>query len=128
MELSGVAGTPITKNYSLFKGIEINNSLSHEKIYFDSNSTKKGFVDSNNHLYLKRGLWFIIGCNQPDTTTLRLEFADYYTLFDKKFSSNQEVCAGDIYYQLKDERVTVSKTSQYGSIYLVPITINRKYF
>ncbi len=123
MELLGTPGSSVSNDYVVFKGTDISDSLSDKNISLNLSLLRKS--DSHKSLYLKKGLWFIVGCSLKDSTVLRLELTDYYTLFDKKVKPNQIICAGNTYYQSNDGNIAISKTSQLDSIYLVPMTIGR---
>lgn len=120
----GVTGNPLTDQYSLYKGIKIDQILKSNKISLNMKHLVKKEPDQNNRFFIRSGLWFVIACRQPKSTHLSLDFTDYYALFDINLDSSQDNCAGDLYYQSKDENITISKTSDFKSLYLVPLRIN----
>lgn len=123
MELSGTPGTFLTDKYSLLKGTDISRGMAQVKLILDTKQLQKGALDKQGRLKITPGLWFVIGCRDERSPKLSLEFSDHYRLIDSYLGSKQALCAGQLYYQPRYEKLIISDTSQFSSLYLIPLGI-----
>lgn len=120
---AGVKEEALTAHYTLFDYKDLLMKLSNRKIQIN----KEGMLSlkiEGKKLRLKNGLWYIAACNFGTPFVLKLEFEDYYSLFNKKVDGVNESCIGRIFYLLKDEDISLTNTSTVEDIFAFPVEIN----
>ncbi len=120
----GVPGEALSDKYSLFSGVDIAKSLSNKSVVLEPRKSEKLFLGITSQFYLNKGLWLVVACGEPGVDGLKLEFKNQSTLIDQKVTSDESLCAGQLYYQPKGGELEVSESSKYKSLYLSPVSIS----
>lgn len=119
-----VKNTALTPHYTLFDRADILSKLTTFSIKIENKPEKINIQDHK--FYLTQNLWFISYCNEaPEQTSsaqyVKLEFEDYYLLFDKTIDKKN--CVGKIFYMPKNGEIETSSNSTVEWVYLSPIEI-----
>ncbi len=112
----------LTSQFSLWEANSLTNQTQKYQISIDNSDYQKITLQEH-HFDLSTGLWFLASCG-PDNTRLRLEFADYYTLYDYNVRAVTG-CVGQLFY-LPPTAHTPLETSQESlvdTIYAYPVVI-----
>lgn len=120
-ESLGVEKQPLTNQYSLFKGAEIDEALSKKHILLDQSKLERLYPDKEDQVYINKGVWLVMACSRPGMDSLKLQFLNHSLLVDQKVTTREPLCAGQLHNQLKNEVLKITESSQFESIHLAPV-------
>ncbi len=119
MEKLGVSNQQITDQFSLFNRNSILDKTSKAKVTVDESKPLE-FFKKDKIINVPGGLWFVTACVEPKEGHARVEFDEYYSVFE--FGKRDDVsCGGQVFYISADRKITISSSTNTSKIVFYPI-------
>ena len=120
-QVMGTELKPLTGNFTLVNYPSLLKKTQQFQIHIEENLGREILIKEKG-LVLSTGFWYLSSCSEKEII-LRLEFEDYYELFNQKLGGKERVCVGRIFYLQKDENVLLTHNSTVKNVYAYPIVI-----
>lgn len=116
------ADIPIEPTTPYFTLIDYKDLKLLEKITIQANKDENQEIIIKDHkFYLKKGLWLLVACNKENKDNIKLEFEEYYPVFDEWLQPNS--CFGTLFYHPAEGDILVTKSSTVGRLQIYPVEI-----
>lgn len=119
----GVDNKQLSGQYSLFDRNSIIQKFKENSVTVDT--SKKVEVNKEDKKFeLVEGLWFVTACFNPGNKNSRVEFDEYFSLFDVQ-TKDYIHCAGQIFSISSKKTITISSSTNVDKIVIYPISIQQ---
>ncbi|MBI3954612.1 hypothetical protein HY333_01065 [Candidatus Collierbacteria bacterium] len=111
----------INELYDLFDSDTLLSELKKNQIYLDDNDKLESKVVEN-QVFLPQGKLFLAVCSQPGRREIKLEFEDYFSVFDLTVPEDNQ-CLGRVFYHPQAGLVKVNPATTVTKVISFPVNI-----